>query len=49
MRDPQKVTNKGWDAKKSGFVPDYGSGWRLKQWLRGMIWRWLTRKPPIIH
>lgn len=43
MSDPKKETIKGGNVKKSGFVPDYGPGWRLKQWLRGILWRWVMR------
>ncbi len=34
---------------KNGFMPDYSWKGRLKQWLRSLWWRWLTRKPPIVH
>ncbi len=33
----------------NGFMPDYSWKGRLKQWMVNLWWRWMTRKPPIVH
>lgn len=42
-------TMKGRAMEKSGFMPDYSRKGRLKRWLASFLWRWATRKPPIVH
>ena len=34
---------------KNGFVPDYSLKGRVKRWLMGILWRWMSKKPPIVH
>ena len=34
---------------KKGFMPDYGPKWWLQRWLMGILWRWFSKKPPVIH
>lgn len=42
-------TSKGLKMQTNGFMPDYSWKGRLKQWMVNLWWRWMTRKPPIVH